>query len=244
MNKRILSFLTAVLFLFLLLPSAGAEDLTHWDAASQSYYYDEPHNGIVICRQMNVRNRASTSGKSYGQIKNSQPVKILGITQDGQFYVLDLQSCGFANAAPGAYGYAKSSLIKIDPTFFYASRTMDLYATPWSDGLKNGEQTNRYFLIIFEYNGWIAVQTLESNPGTSFIRAGAVSPYYQSKYVVTWNAPLYDELSGVQVQTAKRYTAGRLINISGDRSLLVFNEGTANEFRAWIPSLYIAPVIN
>lgn len=244
MSKRILSFLTAVLFLFLLLPVAGAEEETHWDSASQSYYYEEPHYGIVICRQMNVRNRASTSGKSYGQIKNSQPVKILGITQDSQFYVLDLQSCGFSNATPGSFGYAKSSLIKIDPTFFYASRTMDLYATPWGDGQKNGEQTNRYFLMISEYNGWIAVQTLESNPGTSFIRAGSVSPSYQSKYVVTWNAPLYDELTGAQFQTAKRYTSGRLINISGDRSLLIFDEGTANEFRAWIPSLYIAPVIN
>ena len=245
MTRRILSLLAAVLLLILPLTLAGAEGSpTYWDSASQSYLYTEPHYGIVICRQMNVRNRAATSGTSYGQIKNGQPVKILGISQDGKFYVLDLQSCGFAKATPGSYGYAKSSLIVEDPRFFYASGTLDLYATPWGDGKKNGEQGKRYFLIISESNGWYAVQTQESNPGTSFIRSGSVPVYYQSRYVVTWDAPLYDEYSGAQIQTAKRFTAGRMVNMTMDRALLVFNEGTANEFRAWISLLYIAPVIN
>ena len=244
MNKRILSLLSAVLLLLLPLAVAGADSSTYWDSASQSYYFNEPHYGIVICRQMNVRNRAATSGSTYGQIKNGQPVKILGISQDSKFYVLDLQSCGFANAAPGSFGYAKSSLIKMDPEFFYASSTLDLYATPWGDGKKNGEQGKRFFLVISQYGGWYAVQTLESNPGTSFIRSGSVPVYYQSRYVVTWDAPLYDEISGAQIQTAKRFTTGRMINMTADRTLLVFNEGSANEFRAWIPTLYIAPLLN
>ena len=243
MNKRILSLLSAVLLLLLPLAVAGADSSTYWDSASQSYYFNEPHYGIVICRQMNVRNRAATSGTSYGQIKNGQPVRILGISQDSKFYVLDLQSCGF-NAAAGSFGFAKSSLIKIDPEFYYAPSTIDLYATPWGDGMKNGEQSKRFFLIISRNNGWCAVQTLESSPGTSFIRIGSTPQYYQGKYVVTWDAPLYDEYSGAQIQTAKRFTSGRMVNMSGDRALLVFNEGAANEFRAWIPMLYIAPVID
>ena len=246
MNRRIRSLLAAMLLLLLPLAFAEAEGAsTYWDNASQSYCYDEPHYGIVICRQMNVRNKASTSGSAYGQIKNGQPVKILGFTQDGKFYVLDLESCGFRNAAPGAFGYAKSSLIRLDPEFFYASSTLDLYATPWGDGKKNGEQTKRFFLVISRNSGWYAVQTLESSPGTSFVRAGSVPVSYQSRYVVTWDAPLYDEYSGAQIQTVKRFSAsGRMVNMSADRALLVFNEGSANEFRAWIPTLYIAPLIN
>ncbi len=243
MNKRILSLLSAVLLLLLPLAVAGADSSTYWDSTSQSYYFNEPHYGIVICRQMNVRNRAATSGTSYGQIKNGQPVRILGISQDSKFYVLDLQSCGF-NAAPGSYGFAKSSLIKIDPEFYYAPSTIDLYATPWGDGMKNGEQSKRFFLILSQYSGWYAVQTLESSPGTSFIRVSSTPQYYLGKYVVTWDAPLYDEYSGAQIQTARRFTSGRMVNMSGDRALLVFNDGAANEFRAWIPMQYIAPVID
>lgn len=244
MIRRILSLLAAVLLALLPLAVAAADGSTYWDSASQSYFYDEPHFGIVICTKMNVRNRAATNGTSYGQIRNGQPVRILGITQDSKFYVLDLQSCGFSSAAPGSYGYAKSSLIRMDPEFFYASSTLDLYATPWGDGKKNGEQTKRFFLVIAQYGGWYAVQTMESNPGTSFIRAGSVPLYYQSRYVVTWDAPLYDEYTGAQFRNAKRFTTGRMINMTAERALLIFNEGAADEFRAWIPRLYIAPLIN
>ena len=243
MTKRFLALLVAVLILLLPLVIAEADGSVYWDSTSQSYYYDEPHYGIVICRQMNVRNRAAASGTSYGQIKNGQPVKVLGVTQDNKFYVLDLQSCGFTNAAPGSFGYAKSSLIKIDPQFIYATKLLDLYATPWGDGKKNGEQMNRFFLIISQYGSWYAVQTQETAPGTSFIKAASIPLYYQSKYVVTWDAPLYDDY-GNQIQIAKRFTSGYMENQSGDRTKLVFNRGEANEFRAWIPTQYIAPVIN
>ncbi len=243
MKKRIFSLLAALIILLLPLAVAGADSSYYWDSNSQSYFYDEPHYGIVMCRQMNVRNKAATSGTSYGQIKNGQPVRILGVTQDYKFFVLDLESCGFKNAAPGSYGYAKSSLIKEDPQFIYASKLLDLYATPWGDGKKNGEQTGRYFLIVSQYGSWYAVQTQETSPGTSFINASSISLYYQSKYVVTWDAPLYDDY-GYQIQTVKRFTPGYMINQTTDRTKLIFNRGEANEFTAWIPTLYIAPVIN
>jgi len=238
MTRRILSLLTAALFLLLPLACAAAEG---------DYYYDEPHYGIVICRQMKVRNNASTSGKEYGQIKNSQPVKIVGehVNRNNvtDFYLLDLQSCGF-KADPGTFGYAKSSLIKMDPEYFYASGMLDLYATPWGDGKKNGEQGKRFFLILSGNGSWYAVQTLESSPGTSFINTRNVSVYYQSRYVVTWDAPLYDDY-GTQIKTAKRGEFGYMENQSADSTLLVFNRGEADkEFRAWIPTLYVAPCVN
>ena len=37
---------------------------------------------------------------------------------------------------------------------------------------------------------------------------------------------------------------GSLIGVSGDYSRMVFNEGTTNEFYAWVNSQYVAPVIN
>ena len=60
---------------------------------------------------------------------------------------------------------------------------------------------------------------------------------------MTWDAPLYDD-AGNQIQTVSRFTTGFLTNISGDSAQLVFNKGQANEFTAWIATLYIAPLIN
>ena len=86
MFRRILSLLAALLFL-LPLSVAGADgEASYWDETIQAMRYDQPHYGVVICNQMNVRNRASTSGSAYGKIRNGQPVKILGITSDGKFY--------------------------------------------------------------------------------------------------------------------------------------------------------------
>ena len=247
MSKRVLSMLAALLFLLLPLSVAGADgEATVWDQTYQAMRYEEPHYGIVLCRQMKVRNKPSTSGKDYGQIKNGQPVKILGITSDSKFYVLDLASCGFAGAVPGTYGYAKSSLIKMDPTFFYVSKTTDLFATPWGDGIKNGEQVGRYLMVISKHGNWYAVQTMESYPGTSFVKTGVVRQSYQSKYIITWNAQLYEnEYTATPFRTVKRFSlTGRLMNIIGDRALLVFNEGKTDQFSAWISSQYIAPVLN
>ena len=247
MKKRILSLLTAAVLLMLLpLSLAGADGASYWDAESRSFMYQEPRYGIVICRQMNVRNTASTGGTSYGSIKNGQPVKILGVSENNDFYVLDLESCGFAGQYPGAYGYAKASLIKMDPSFIATSKLINLYATPWSTEKKNGEQTNRFFLIIDQYNDWFAVQAMESSPGTAFIRARDVSPFSNSysMYVVTWDAPLLDESTWAQFSSVKRYTTCSLFNVSGDYSLIVFNEGTASEMRGWINSQYIAPIYN
>ena len=247
MKKRILSFLAAAVLLLLLpLSLAGADGASYWDAAANAYLYDEPHYGIVICRQMNVRDRASTSGKAYGSIKNGQPVTILGVTEKGDFYVLDLASCGFAGYSTGDYGYAKSSLIKMDPEFIATTKLTNLYATPWSTEKKNGEQTNRFFLIIDQHNEWFAVQAMEGSPGSAFIRSrdiGQYTPQYQSMYVVTWDTALYDDNMN-HIQNVKRFTTGSMLDASGDYSLVVFNEGTASELQAWILSQYLAPIFN
>ena len=248
MKTRLLSLLLAAMLLLLLFPLsvAGADGVSFWDAESRSFIYTEPKYGIVICRQMKVRNNPSTGGAEYGQITNGQPVKILGVSENNDFFVLDLQSCGFAGQAAGAYGFAKASLIKEDPEFLVTTRTTNLYATPWTVEKKNGEQ-NRTFLILAENNGWYAVQTNDGSPGTSFIRmqdVGQYSPAYGSMYVITANAELYDENTWAQFQTVKRLTIGSRLDVSGDYSLLVFNEGQGNEMRGWILTQYIAPLRN
>lgn len=253
MKNRVLSLLLAALFLLLPLSFAGADggsyydSTSYYDSVTDSYLFGTPHTGIVICTKMNVRDRASTNGKSYGSIKNGQPVKILGTSRDGNFYVIDLQSCGFSNQAAGSYGYAKNSLIKIDPEFIATTKLTNLYATPWSTELKNGEQNGRFFLIIAEYGNWFAVQSAESTPGSAFIRAADVGSYsqYAAKYVVTWDTVTYTDLTTwAQASSVKRFTVGRLQDISGDYTLLLFNEGAANQFSAWVPSLYVAPIRN
>lgn len=242
MKKRLLAMATIVVMLILLLPAAVADGYTTWDPASQAYMYNDVHYGIVICTKMNVRNKPSTSGTTYGSIRNGQPVKVLGITQDGNFYLVDLDSCGIPSDQ--YYGYAKASLIKIDPEYLVASRLLNLYATPWGDGLKNGEQTNRVFLVISEANGWYAVQATENTPGTAFIRMKDAPENYTGRYVVTWDTDLYDDSTMTKYSTVKRFTVGSLIGISGDFSRMVFNEGTNNEFYAWVNSQFVAPVIN
>ena len=92
MKKRLLVMITIVIMLMLLLPAAHADGYTTWDPVNQAYMYNDAHYGIVICTKMNVRNQPSTSGSTYGSIRNGQPVKILGVTQDGNFYLLDLAS--------------------------------------------------------------------------------------------------------------------------------------------------------
>ena len=242
MKTRFLALATIVVMLILLLPAAVADGYTTWDPASQAYMYNDVHYGIVICTKMNVRNKPSTSGTTYGSIRNGQPVKVLGITQDGNFYLVDLDSCGIPSDQ--YYGYAKASLIKIDPEYLVASRLLNLYATPWGDGLKNGEQTNRVFLVISEANGWYAVQATENTPGTAFIRMKDAPENYTGRYVVTWDTDLYDDSTMTKYSTVKRFTVGSLIGISGDFSRMVFNEGTNNEFYAWVNSQFVAPVIN
>ena len=248
MKKRILSLLAAAVIVLLLpLATAGADGEAYWDDLYQANMYTEPHYGIVLCTKMNVRNQPSTSGTTYGSIRNGQPVKILGITRNRDFYVLDLESCGISSDVPGGYGYAKSSLIKQDPMYIATTRLTNLYATPWNTEHKNGEQTNRFFLVIDMYYDWYAVQATEGSPGTAFIRTADVGQYsqgYQNMYVVTWDTPVFDQYSFEQIQTAKRFSTARLLGMDGDFSLLVFNEGASNEYRGWVSNLRIALIIN
>ena len=256
MNRciRIFSLMLALVLLSTLFASLAFADAGYamwtWDPTAQAYLYTESHNGIVLCTRMTVRDRASTAGKSLGTIRNGQPVKIMGITQVNNpanaFYLVDLASCGIKNATPGSYGYVKTSLIKMDPFFVATTKTTNLYATPWSTDLKNGEQGNRFFLVIGESANWYAVQTADGSAGTSFIRTGDIGWYStgSTNYVITWDTPVYDETTWAQIQTVKRLSVGSLVTMNSDHYLLVFNQGKANEFRGWVPSLYIAPLVN
>lgn len=248
MKKHFLSILLAAAMLLLLLPLsvAAADGPANWDPAYQAYVYNVPRYGIVICRQMKVRDQPATRGREYGSIKNGQPVKIIGTSQNGDFYLVNLASCGFAGIDPNACGFAKASLIKIDPQFIATTKLTNLYATPWSTEFKNGEQTGRFFLVIDQANGWYAVQTNESTVGTSFILSRDVGNYsnYSTKYVVTWETSLLDEYSYSPIQTLKRFSVGTAYSLGEDFSMLIFNEGQANEVRGWVNSQYIAPIIN
>ena len=259
MKKRIISLLTATILLLLLpLSFSGADNgtyndaygSTYWDSTNGAYMYNQPHYGIVICRQLSVRNRPSTSGSSYETLTNGKPVKILGYVPQSyngeEYYVVERAAGGFiSNTGNTSYGYVKASLVKMDPEFIFADRLLNLYTTPWGDGQKNGEQRNRYFLVLSQYSNWYAVQTMESNPGTSFIRSSDIySSYYSKKVVVVWDTDLYDEESMYKIQSVSRFTSGRQVDVSGGYTLVVFNEGAPNEFRAWINTMYIARVIN
>ena len=248
MKKRLLVFLAVAALLVLAAFSAMADGPNYWDSTTNTYQYYAPSYGIVICRQMTVRDRPSTNGASYGMIKNGQPVKILGKSQDGNFYMVDLASCGFQNAGDATVGYVKSSLIKIDPQFLASTKLTDIYATPWSTQLKIGEHVDRFWLVIDQNYNWYAVQAMESSVGAGFILSSDVGNYsgYQQKYLITWdNVPLLDEASWSQIQTLKRFSVGTFVQMGGnDYTLLVFNQGQPNEFRGWVSDQYIAPIIN
>lgn len=219
----------------------------NWSPSSGGTGYSDSHYGIVTATRLTVRSQPSTRASSLGTIKNGQPVKILGTSADDEFFMVDLQSCGIPSVEPGAAGYVKASLVRRDPVFLATTKTTSLYATPWTQALKNGEQSNRFFLVLEQSNNWYAVQTLESSAGTSFIRSrdvGQYSPSYPGLYVVTWDAPVFDESTWAQTRTAKRFTPASLVSSSGDNVLMVFNPGTGNEYRGWISAQYIAPLVN
>ena len=252
-SLRILSLVFALALLFLLaVPPAVADGYatSYWDPAMGLYLYYGNHYGIVLCTKMTVRDKPATNGASLGSIKNGQPVKILGISRlndmANAFYLVDLPSTGIAKADPGSVGYVKASLIKMDPYFVATTKTTNLYTTPWSTDLKNGEQANRFFLVIDESPNWYAVQTADGSAGTSFIRTSDIGAYNKGdqKYVITGEAPVYDETTWAQIQTVKRMSVGTLVTVSGDHFLLIFNQGKTNEFRGWVPALYVTPIIN
>ena len=244
-----------------------ADGNMYFDENTKAFLFNEPQYGIVICTQMNVRAEASTRAKAYGKIRNGMPVKILGITDRSDFYVLDLNSCGITNQGPATYGYAKAELIKTDPRFIYLQKLTNLYATPWNTDistpeltantsgwlaqppakLKNGEQNGRAFLIIGQQNNWYAVQAAEKTPGTAFIRARDIPTddfSYANTYVITWEAHLFSIDNMEQIKTIDRFTLGELQSINGEYALMTFNKGTASEITGYIDRLYIAPLLN
>ena len=244
--------LTLVLLSALCVPPSFAEGYAtaYWDPAMGLYLYNGNHVGIVLGTKLTVREKPATNAASLGSVKNGRPMKILGITRlndpANAFYLVDLPSTGVKNADPGSVGYVKASLVRLDPYYVAVTKLTNLYATPWSTELKNGEQNDRFFLVIDEGPNWYAVQTTDGSAGTSFIRAGDVKGYSTGglQYVVTWETPLYDEYSWAQTRTVKRYTVGRVLSSGGDYVLLVFNEGKSGEYRGWIPYENASPLVN
>ena len=251
MKTRLLIALTAVVLLLLLSVSAVADGYapSYWDPTTQSYLYSDTQYGIVICRQMAVRDRPATNGTSYGNIKTGQPVKILGISADGNFYAVDLASCGFQNTGDATIGYAKSSLIKMNPQCLIATKLTNVYATPWNTQLKNGERPQGYIWFILDQQySWYAVGAMsqENSIGTGFVLSGDVgySGSYQQRYVVIWETALLDEYTWAQTSTAKRWSIGNVCSDSGDYLLLVFDEAQPTEIRGWVSKQFVAPIIN
>lgn len=257
MKRKFLLILTAVILCLLLpLTAASADGASYPYVSTPGQSYDGSFYGVVICSQMSVRNQPSTSGNSYGTIKNGQPVRILGsvTNRNTEFYMIDLASCGLKGTPTETYGYAKANLIKAYPEYIHVTSLTNLYATPWGDGMKNGEQTNRFFLVISENNNWYAVQSTVSSAGSAFIRtsdaprrnrpSSSLTPSYNTSttsYIVTGKATVYDEFSMAMLQKVDSDTPCELISVNGEYSLVLFNKGLRNEFRAWIRSEYISP---
>ncbi len=267
MKKGWIILLACLLLTVLAVSAAMADGELAWDSETNSYYFTTPRYGIVICTKLTVRCEASTRAKSYGLLKNGEPVKILGTTEKSDFYILDLPSCGFNNiAADATVGYVKTGMIKIDPEYIYSGKLLNLYATPWSlypsyqyintPKLKNGEQDGRYFIVIEQSDHWYAVQATDEKAGSAFIRIKDVPInnvpvqdingfyYTPARYVVTWDAPLLQESTWAQLDVVKKYTSGELLADNGDYMLLVFEKGTEKETRGYINKLYLAPIIN
>lgn len=268
-NKPLISIvLILILGVLAILPAAATADAEAvWNEEMQAYIFNQPHYGIVICTQLNVRQEAKTNSKSLGKIKNGQPVKVIGITEKSDFYLLDLASCGIASQEGLSYGFVKSGLIKIDPEYIFVQKMLYLYASPWDSSptietrqtpkLRNGEQDNRYYLVIDQSERWYAIQATEERAGSAFVRIKDVpinaeqsadpklSGQYvtPTKYVVTWEAPLLDETMS-QIDTVKKYTPGEIAGEKDEFLLLILNKGQADERRGYINKLYLAPVIN
>ena len=253
-----LLFPVAVLLCLLMFSAvAFADGGATWNSEAGAYFYNEPQSGIVVCTKMNVRDAAKTSAKSYGQIRNGQPVKILGITENASFYVLDLTSCGFAGQPAGSYGYAKATLIKINPKFLFSGSLTNLYATPWNTDdtdpympysapqkLKNGEQSGRYFLVLGAQSNWYAVLAMENSTGTAFIRVNDVrqqTAQLPNEHVVVWDAPLLNKDTKTATQTVKRFTTGSVVGYDGDYAILSLNNGAVV---GYMEKMYLAPLVN
>ena len=254
---KILFPVAVLLSLLMLSAIAFADGGVTWNSEAEAYFFNEPQSGIVVCTKMNVREAAKTNAKSYGQIRNGQPVKILGITDNANFYVLDLASCGFAGQPAGSYGYAKSTLIKINPKFLFVKSLTNLYATPWNTDdldpnwsynapqkLKNGEQSGRYFLVLGTQTNWYAVQAMENSTGTAFIRVKDVpqqAAQIPNEHVVVWDAPLLNKDTKTAVQTVKRFTTGNVIGYDGDYAIVTLNNGAIT---GYMEKMYLAPLVH
>ena len=228
--KKLTSLLLVVLMMMTFMAASYAEDST---------YYSE-RTGTVICTQLTVRSTPSTNGKSCGKLKNGQTCTIIGRT--GDWYIIDLASCGFKNYPEGT-GYAKASLIVEDPRWIVLTKYTVMYADPWSMQKSNGEQSSRVLQVISE-NEWLyCVQTRETTAGSSFILKSDVGQYSNpDEYnfvVVGGDAALYDDTLSEQIATLKTFDIVQFI-VSRDNFYKVRFEDSVG----WVKKTQLQRIIN
>lgn len=237
--KKICSLFLALTLVFCLAAVAYAES-----PADLVYQYSRP--GTVHCSRLTVRSSPSTSGSEYGKLKNGQTCTILG--EENGWWIVDLASCGFSNHSSG-YGYAKKSLISLDPCWIVVDPYTYLYTDPWYSGKSNGEQLERVYLVLSENPEFYCVQCTESAAGSSFIRKSDVPRYsndWQSLYVIAAdNVPLFDNPGGVQINTLARFTIVSVSSWDGSSYYYVrVNPDTPDEYCGWVELQYVQRVIN
>ncbi len=210
------------------------------------YLYPYSHTGTLVCSRATVRKSPSASSGEYGKLKNGQTCVIVG--KYNEWLIIDLASCNF-NSNPSGYGYVKEGLIKSDPYWIVTTQYTYLYATPWqSANLRNGEQSNRVFLVIEENYPFYAVQCTESTAGSSFIYQWDIGRYSkdgQDLYVIAEDkVPILDGPYGRQTSTLERFTIVNVTGYNGEYYYVTVNVGTNNEFSGWVKSQYCQKIIN
>ena len=214
-----------------------------------NYLFPYRYSATVIATRVSVRSGPSVRSSSYGQLKNGQTFMIVGRYND--WYIVDLDSCKFSRDSSG-YGFLQASFVKENPSWIVVPGSTFLYATPWQqpDGIqhKNGQQSNRVYLVIEQQPPFYAVQLCENSPGTAFIYMNDVPRYSyegQDLYVcVEDKVPMYDAPWGNKRSSVSRFTVVNVIENYDGFYEVVVNYGTANEYTGWVQEQYFQKVIN
>ena len=210
------------------------------------YFYPYSHTGTVVCSRCTLRSEPNARSQEYGKLTNGMTCKIAGKYED--WLIIDMSSVHVSNN-PGGYAFVKSGLIKQDPYWIATTQYTYLYATPWqTDNMRNGEQSDRFFLVIEEQYPFYAVQCTERAAGTSFIYQWDIGQYSkegQNLYLcVEDQVPVYEVPTGNVICTVDRYT---IVNVNGQSNGMyhvTVNPGTSNEFYGCVNTQHFQRIIN
>ncbi len=212
--------------------------------ASDNHYYQYSQTGTVVCSQLTVRSEPSASSSEIGKMKNGQTCTIVGRQDD--WLIVDVSSCRFQDVYWG-YGYVKDNLIKLDPYWIATTQYTELFATPWENSLKNGEQYDRVFLVIGEQYPFYAVQCKEYSAGTSFIRMQDVGRYSQDGQNLHVCAEddvlLYEGPYGDPIRTVDKFTIVNVDMVDGDYCHVVSMD-SQDYFDGWMQNHFIQRIAN